>query len=249
MLRQQLQETKETLAARDAEVNELKTRVAELEKLQQQQQQLLSLKDSALAAAQQTLATSNRAQATQVASTGQPTQPPTAAQPAEQGGATSWLFGGLALVLVALAGWLLTRRRREAATPRRAFDTAALAASLPVAATPDDAVAGQDLAEASVEVPGTDDAHAQTAPEEPEPEPQLEREPEATPTGVPTWHGAPSTAEALVTTLAREGQQLELAQAYLDLGDDDAARALLRDVLDGRDPVARATAARLLRDL
>ena len=42
MLRQQLQETKETLAARDAEVNELKTRVAELEKLQQQQQQLIT---------------------------------------------------------------------------------------------------------------------------------------------------------------------------------------------------------------
>jgi len=45
------------------------------------------------------------------------------------------------------------------------------------------------------------------------------------------------------------GQQLELAQAYLDLGDDDAARALLRDVLNGRDPAARDRAARLLRDL
>ena len=55
MLRQQLQETKETLAARDAEVNELKTRVAELEKLQEQQQQLITMKDSALAAAQQKL--------------------------------------------------------------------------------------------------------------------------------------------------------------------------------------------------
>ena len=37
--------------------------------------------------------------------------------------------------------------------------------------------------------------------------------------------------------------------AYLDMGDDDAARALLREVLDGRDPAARDSAARLLRDL
>jgi pilus assembly protein FimV len=44
-------------------------------------------------------------------------------------------------------------------------------------------------------------------------------------------------------------RQLELARAYLDLGDDDAARELLREVLDGRDPAARETAARMLRDL
>ena len=36
---QQLQETKEALSARDAEVQELKARVAELEQLQQQQAQ------------------------------------------------------------------------------------------------------------------------------------------------------------------------------------------------------------------
>lgn len=240
MLRQQLQETKETLAARDAEVNELKTRVAELEKLQQQQQQLLTLKDSALAAAQQTLATSNRAQSNPVASTAQPTPQPAAAQQPEQGGGASWWFGGLALVLVALAGWWLMRRRpREELTPRRGFDTAALAASLPVAAAepgPEEVTA---LPDEPGDVPG--DTPEQVAPEAAPPEP--------TPVGVPTWHGGSPVAGAVETPLAKEGQQLELAQAYLDLGDDDAARALLRDVLDGRDPVARATAARLLRDL
>src|SRR3546814_11322148 len=46
---QELQQTKETLAARDAEVQDLKTRVAELEKLQQDQQQLIALKDGKLA--------------------------------------------------------------------------------------------------------------------------------------------------------------------------------------------------------
>src|SRR3546814_4226152 len=53
---QELQQTKETLAARDAEVQDLKTRVAELEKLQQDQQQLIALKDGKLAETQQALA-------------------------------------------------------------------------------------------------------------------------------------------------------------------------------------------------
>src|SRR5690606_11863976 len=57
MLQQQdLTQTRETLAARDAEVQELQTRLAELEQLQQQQQQLIQLKDSELAAAQERLA-------------------------------------------------------------------------------------------------------------------------------------------------------------------------------------------------
>jgi pilus assembly protein FimV len=55
---------------------------------------------------------------------------------------------------------------------------------------------------------------------------------------------APVAVEAI-----NASQQLELARAYLDMGDDNAARELLRDVLDGRDPAARAEAARLLRDL
>ena len=33
------------------------------------------------------------------------------------------------------------------------------------------------------------------------------------------------------------------------MGDDDAARVILREVLDGRDPAARDTAARMLREL
>src|SRR3546814_5130253 len=53
---QELQQTKETLAARDAEVQDLKTRVAELEKLQQDQQQLIALKEGKLAEIQYALA-------------------------------------------------------------------------------------------------------------------------------------------------------------------------------------------------
>ena len=66
----------------------------------------------------------------------------------------------------------------------------------------------------------------------------------------PTWHAGPAvTATPAVADAINPGQQLELARAYLDLGDDTAARELLRDVLDSRDPAARAEAARLLRDL
>ena len=71
---------------------------------------------------------------------------------------------------------------------------------------------------------------------------------------VPTWHGGAESAPVVVADANAAiqqdaGRQLELAQAYLDLGDEDAARALLREVLDGHDAAARKTAALLLRDL
>ncbi len=238
MLRQQLQETKETLAARDAEVNELKTRVAELEKLQQQQQQLLTMKDSALASAQQTLAKSNHAASTPTAVASQaapPTQRP--ATPPQAGGI--WLWSGLALVVAALLGWLMTRQRQRAsALPKRHFDTEALAASIPVPHAP------PALRDSE---PGfLSDQFVVPRPVQPL---RQGRAVVADPVA-PPWHGdaatAPGAEAAATSTVDR---QLEMAQSCLDRGDDDAARALLREVLDGRDPVARDTAARLLRDL
>ena len=90
MLRQELQQTKETLAAREAEAAEMKARIDELEKLQAQQQQLISMKDSELAAAQKRLADSNKAEAKQQAAT-------------DAGmGPTPWLLGGAALLLAML---------------------------------------------------------------------------------------------------------------------------------------------------
>ncbi len=55
-LRVELAQTSEDLAARKAEVGELKSRVAALEKMQQDNQSLISMKDSKLAAMQQRLA-------------------------------------------------------------------------------------------------------------------------------------------------------------------------------------------------
>ena len=254
MLRQQLQETKESLAARDAEVNELKTRVADLEKLQQQQQQLITLKDSALATAQQNLASSNRKAATPaaakvgVATTTAQTRHPTAQpQPMERSSGTIWLWGGLVLIFAALAGWLLTRRRPVSVTPKRGFDTAALAASIP-ATTRETAPVDQDeVPIASFQAPEKTQPPASVQP------PHWTSAPAAV-GAVPTWHGGAESAPVVVADATDAGQQdagrqLELAQAYLDLGDEDAARALLREVLDGHDPAARKTAALLLRDL
>src|SRR5690606_41887106 len=57
MLQQQeLVQTRETLAARETELEELKSRLAELDQLQQQQAQPIERKDSELAAAQKRLA-------------------------------------------------------------------------------------------------------------------------------------------------------------------------------------------------
>jgi pilus assembly protein FimV len=245
MLRQQLQETKETLAARDAEVQELKTRVADLEKLQQQQQQLLTMKNSELAAAQQNLAKTNQAAAPVQA------QQPVPASPEPPSRAPIWLWGGIALIAVALLGWWLSNRRRSAPPVTRLFDTAALAASVPTteAVVVDDITVADDGVYAAQDVEVDEEA--------------MTSEPASTPvsavsaawggisTAEPTWHaGVPAaTATPVAADAINASQQLELARAYLDMGDDKAARELLRDVLDGRDPAARAEAARLLRDL
>lgn len=255
MLRQQLQETKETLAARDAEVNELKARVTELEKLQQQQQQLLTLKDSALAAAQRTLAKSNAAVAAPTPTPSKPAPSTQAVAPAavastqaatpapqQAPGSGFWLWGGLALLVAATVGWLLTRKRHHAtAAPKRSFDTEALAASIPV-------VRDVDAAEEGVGLTAEYMPDQLIAPR-PMQAPRTARVP-VTEAVAPPWHGEdPIDTPAPVATLAGTSNQLAMAQACLDRGDDDAARVLLLEVMDGRDPAARDVAARLLRDL
>jgi len=148
MLQQQLRQRDEDIAAKAAEIGDLKERVAELEKLKQEQQQLLSLKDSELAAAQQRLAEANNAKAASVAAV----KPATAqaapqaseqvpSRPDEAANAPSpmpYIWGGLGLAAFALLAWLLMGRRKPAPVPRRSsFDSEALAASLmhPVAET------------------------------------------------------------------------------------------------------------------
>ena len=247
MLRQQLTETKETLAARDAEVQELKARVAELEKIQQDQQQLIQMKSSALAAAQQNLAKANAAAAAPAPASSQTqTAQPKPATPPESSNAGPWLWSGIALVLLAVLGWWFTRRREPGATPPQArrFDTAALAASVPHA---EEEPTVADFAPS---------ARRDNAPAKPAsvaaPSPAPSR-------ATPSWVGggpAPAPSASTLETTDDESatprnaaEQLDLAQAYLDVGDEEAARTLLREVLAGRDPAAREAAARLLREL
>src|SRR4249919_3013209 len=133
MVRQELQQTKEDLAARNAEVDELKARVAELEKLQADQAALIQMKDSRLAAAEQNLAKANAATATAPATTTKPAQPEQAAS------APMWLWGGAGLVVIGLLAWLFSRRRVpvSAAPSRRGYDIEAMAAGMPKAVLDD----------------------------------------------------------------------------------------------------------------
>lgn len=256
MLRQQLQETKETLAARDAEVAELKARVADLEKIQKDQQQLIQMKDSALASAQQNLAKANNASAA-------PATPVTQAQqahaqpappPASSHAAGPWLWSGIGLVLLAIAGWWFTRRREPAPSPPRRFKTDTFTADTPAVGVP---AAEEPTVADFIAATRREPAPAKAPTEPPRPTTPAPAPASARPT--PSWvagaGSGPSTpvhAADLVDDDAAPrsaAEQLDLAQAYLDVGDEEAARTLLREVMDGRDPVAREAAARLLREL
>lgn len=294
---QQLQQAREDLAARDAEVQELRSRVEQLEKLKAQQQQLIALKDSDLAAAQKRLAQAGQTQA----------QTPPA--PAASSGWPLWLWGGLALLLLGLGALLLSRRRKPSPLPPLPhhdydydYDTAALAAAVPVVAhrdvdAPDlppldereaaedqadeeqayqDQAFARELAEHAQRPDDVDEmaaAHPRFAlrpdvdaapagrPAVDADEPWRQPPPVLAPTPVapavaarhePTWHqdDVPAAADPIAEPepphppIGRE--RLELAVAYMDLGDNETARTLLTEVAAGGDPAARAEALQLL---
>lgn len=218
MLQQELQQTRETLSARDAEVAELKTRVADLEKLQKEQQQLISMKDSALAGAQQDLAKAREARTVQ--------EPGSPAQKADNPMWWPWL---LVPALALVAGWWFLRRRRASAAPTPSrFDSARLAAAVPNKPEPKPEVA-------------TTATPAWTR-EEPKPAPA----PTPAAPAKPVWQAPQADTIVPLNTAPAGRERLELARAYIDLGDDATARSLLLEVIDGGDLEARAEAQRLL---
>lgn len=274
MLRQQqLQQANETIVARDAEVQELKARVAQLENLQQDQQKLISMKDSALAASQQNLANRQADAATGATAAGQspqPLQPP-----------MLWPWIVAALLMVVIAAWLVARRRTVAKPKRPAFDTAALAASVPVAPRHGgERIIDAEIVDNSdadpVRSPAPSDAFAAHADAAPAAAPPA--------SSTPTWHAgaathpdgstrselstpraavvAPAAAETFATADTAAGytatslnsvpggsERVELARAYVDLGDTETARSLLQEVIDGGDAASRDEATQLLREL
>ena len=297
MLQQQLRQRDEDIAAKAAEIGDLKERVAELEKLKQEQQQLLSLKDSELAAAQQRLAESNRAAAAAAKPMTAQAATQVASQASEQvstrqdevANATSpmpYIWGGLGLAALALLAWLLFGRRKPVPAPRRSsFDSEALAASLVHPSAGSDAVSSSDPEPevGSVEPPASSPVPnpvppAAEAAERPAPMIDLaDVPPTATRVEAPTWHSGWMKADAVVppvapvpayepaaprfvpvddglpdlvpTPQASAEQRMKLARAFLDIGDDHSAKQLLQELLDDPDPVARADAGRLLREI
>lgn len=224
MLQQELQRRDEEIAAKRAEIDELKDRVAALEKLKQEQARLLALKDSELAAAQQKLAAA--------ASAPKPAQPAAAPAQAQPASHAAWWWGGAGLLAAIVLAWLLLRRRAPANPPprRRLFDSDALAASLrpAAAATP---------ASGSAPPPPW---HAPTASAE-----------VAAPPAAPdaTSESMASGGEAAAPAAASAEHRFKLARAFLDIGDEHSARQLLTELLHDADPAAREDAARLLREL
>ncbi|PJK99109.1 FimV/HubP family polar landmark protein [Stenotrophomonas maltophilia] len=114
---EQLRQAREDIATRDAEIGELKQRVADLEKLKEQQQSLIAMKDNDLAAAQQRLAQA----------------------PGSRDAVTPWYWLGLPVLLLAAgAAWLLRRRKPSPLPPlREEGDAAGLAAAVPAGAALD----------------------------------------------------------------------------------------------------------------
>jgi len=255
---EQLRQAREDLATRDAELQELRERVAELEKLQAQQQSLIEMKDGNLAAAQQRLA--------EVAKK-------------EPAGTAPWAWLGVLLLVVAAAGWWLSRRRRPSPLPSSpavgtaaGVELSALAAAMPAveAETAARDVPGQqghapvgDEPEVEVEVeaeaapfwsrPSAGAPASRPARQEPVLSPETAPVPAdddapAEPAAQETdaWPAADMASLAPLNPAPAGRERLELAIAYLDLGDAETARTLLNEVAAGEDAQARAEAMELL---
>lgn len=268
---EQLRQAQEDLATRDSELQELRSRVEELEKLQQQQMQLIELKDSELAAAQQRLAQNQQ-------------------ETAGNGGMALWPWLLVLLAAAGAAAWWFARRPRPLPIPvsrNTGFDAASLAAAAPSGNPPagpvaDDEVDDADDAVAEVALdrdrdpqpePLYDPQEPQYLPPEPGsqswgvPQPQSEPQPESGPEprhapaavnpvpaaavrdAAPAWHTGDAAAFTPINPSPAGRERLELAIAYLDLGDAETARTLLREVVAGQDPAARDEAAQLLREI
>lgn len=282
---EQLRQAKEDVATRDAEIQELRNRVAELEKLKQQQASLIAMKDTDLAAAQQRLADAP------------------AARESSSGG---WAWLGLAVLLLVVAGWAVSRRRKPSPLPplrREGLDAASLAAAVPAADYVDELAAQREIEADEVDLRDAPD-YVLAAEDDPgvrrepvfslEPEPgrvvadRLDTpnpvaavgpvEPVAEPAAdawvpphareavaQPSYRGvfefpedsveadvdepSPASDTAAAPTGAPGRDRLELAIAYLDLGDADTARTLLLEVAQGGDMHSQLQARELLARL
>lgn len=276
MLQQELRQRDEDIAAKSAEIGELKERLAALEKLKDEQQKLITLKDSELAAAQARLAASNKAQQQAPAATpAGKTATQQAATPAEAPGSASstpWLWGGIGVVVLALLAWLLASRRKPAPPARRSmFDSEALAASMEAPAARVHEVMDDDAPPAFGAEPEQAPAAAGVAQAA---ESEATEDAAAEPARAPTWHSSWVKVEApaaeapavvapaepaapdidlpdvsAIPAQATAEQRFKLARAFLDVGDEFSAQQLLLELLDDEDSAVSDEAARMLSKL
>ena len=269
MLQQQLRQRDEEISAKSAEIGELKERVAELERIRNEQHQLLSMKDSELAAAQHRLAEANRtaAPATPAAASATAAAPPAAASKPGEG--MYFVGGGVGIVLVGLLVWFLMRRGKAETTPapRRSFDPSPLAASM-------QNLDRQRAGAKATNAPATDQASgpAATAPNPPAAGRRA---------GIPAWHSGwvvkdpaagqetpvasetpaapetpkPTPAEAEPASAessdgppahASTDQRFKLVDAFLDMGDRTSAQQLLAELLNDEDDAVSEKAGKML---
>ncbi|KFN48376.1 hypothetical protein N787_00145 [Arenimonas metalli CF5-1] len=83
----------------------------------------------------------------------------------------------------------------------------------------------------------------------PEPEPTFEPEPDFSVTAEPDFDASFDTAPAADGDDDGSATKIELAKAYLDIGDVEGAKGMLEEVLAEAGPAGRAEAARLLKDI
>lgn len=272
MLQQELRQRDEDIAAKSAEIGELKDRVASLEKLKDEQQKLISLKDTELATAQSRLAQANQAAAQAKAQAVVPAVAPAAtaaasSQPAPavetpSHNAMPYVWGGVGFAALALLAWLLAGRRKPAPPVRRSlFDSETLAASMVV---PTGAMAGTSDAAPDEIDEAAPVAHAASIDlaDLPATPPRME---------TPAWHSgwvksepaaasapaapvAPASAPASIAADAVPAhasieQRFKLVDALLDMGDKQSAQQILAELLHDEDDDASAKAATMLSRL
>jgi len=245
-----LRQTVEDLASREVELQELRDRVGQLEALQAQQRALIEMKDSELAAAQQRLAEASQH---------------VEEEDAPSSGGFLWAIGVLALLSAAGAGAWLLHRRKQAAESVLDMDEfedldndvlEADALALDEENTAPSAASSTDTP-AAVEMTFSMDSkdHSQYSPP---PLPAIET-PVSPPAAAPSLsveanqyaHAfSANDDENVLEPIGSDHQErLELAIAYLDLGDTRTARSLLTEVAQQADSHLRREAMELLARL
>ena len=256
-LQQELSRTEEELANAQQENTYLQERIQELEERQTQQEKAIEVTDPGLAVVASSLA-EKRAE--------DKPEPPIAItpggeqQPWYRGGA-GWI-AGIALVLIGFIIWLLRRKRasRQAASLAEEKSEAVQK----VTEEAEDLLRILDRYEdgAAAKVISKPDPEPEPEPEskpEPEPEPEPESKPEPEPEPKPESEPEPEpeaeTAgskeeEAAVDDEAHDPEvKLDLARAYLSLGDKEAAKSMLDEVLSSGNEAQKAEALQMMEEL